>query len=650
MLRFKKLSLVSIALAFFIAPQIAAAQEHDFKLALTCAAVPIVADTMLSGHVLAAKEDAAFVDRVVEAFAGSIDPGESLLTEAEYQALERRVRMLVKAVRKGDCSDFAQLRKDQVQWQKEMEDFARKELAKDRPIDKSLVLELDPDKRPRPRNAEEQAKLRRALLDFQLANYLAADTKLEEAKEKLLHRYELFTRRMGEQTDADIYGAFLNSYAQALDPHTTYFSTEDMEDFQIQMQLSLQGIGAVLRSKDGYTTVEEVVAGGAADRHGKLKPKDQIIAVAQGAGEPVDVIDMDLRDVVRLIRGKKGTKVTLTVLRKGETTQRLRFTIVRDKIDLAEQAAQLSWREVKRGKKTLKVAIIDLPSFYLGEKQGDRSSAEDMTRLVKEAKSKGADAMVLDLSRNGGGVLNSAVQISGLFIERGPIVGVSAGNPKLRPRLLNDDDPAVHWDGPLVVLTSKVSASASEILAGALQDYGRAVVVGDTHTYGKGSVQQLHPLPPGIGMLKVTTALYFLPAGDSTQSSGVTADVVVPSIFEPLEIGEKHQKNAMAPMSVKAFSTADVNEKGAWKKVSSQVVAGLKKKSARRIAKSAEFKKLAKEIAKADSDDTTVKLSEILAEGKSGQQDDDDDKPNKNELSLQAKEAAEIAADLAEAL
>jgi carboxyl-terminal processing protease len=635
------LALVPIAL--FGQPRDVGAQLGDLQLSLTCRALPMVSDGLMRSHVSGEKADNGFAREVAELWAERIDPTETLLTEAEYQQLEKRLYRLVKSARKGECADFTALKKDHVEWQKELEDHVRK-VVKNATIDKSRTLNLDPDKRPRPTNEKEQNQLRRALIDLQLANYIASGIKEAEARKKLVHRYELRTKRIEEQTPQDLYGLFLKSYAAALDPHSTYFTPEDVEDFKIQMQLSLQGIGAMLSSRDGMTVVEEIVPGGAADEHGKLKPKDQIISVAQGPdAEAVNVIDMDLRDVVRMIRGKKGTKVTLTVLRKGEDTTRHKFTIVRDKIDLKEQAAKLEWRKVKRGDKTLKLAVIELPSFYHGD---DRDSVRDVAKLLKKARKGKADGIMLDLSRNGGGLLKAAVEISGLFVETGGIVGVGSANGKKKPEVLEDPDSRVQWDGPLVVLTSKISASASEILAGSLQDYRRAIVVGDKHTYGKGSVQQLNQLPPGLGLLKVTTALYFLPGGQSTQSTGVTADIEIPSAFSKLEIGERHQPNALAPVSTKSFVSKKANASKKWEPVDAKTIGKLRKKSKARIASDAEFKELQKKIAESDPEDTEVEIAEILGESNGEDSEDAEEEKDEDELTLQAIEATEILADL----
>ena len=643
---------LAISFAFVMVLSASPAAAQDFNMSLSCAALPLVADGFHAQHVSGSKFNNTLARRVAKNWAERIDPTEALLTQSEYAKLETRLLTLVKSIRNRECADFTKLHADQVKWQEDLEKHVREVvMGKGFAIDKKRELELDPEKRDRPKTDADQAKLRRGLIEFQLANYLASDVKEKEAREKLVHRYELFTRRVKEMNKADLYGVFLNAYAAALDPHTTYFSPEDMEDFRIQMQLSLTGIGAVLSSRDGLTIVEEVVPGGAADEHGVLRPKDQIIAVKQGTakakGDVVDVIDMDLRDVVRLIRGKKGTQVTLTVLRKGDKTERLQLTITRDVIDLKQSAAKLEWHTVKRGKKSQKIAIIDLPSFYMGDRPGARDSAVDVAKLLGEAKQKGADAVVLDLSRNGGGVLQSAVSISGLFIERGGIVAATSRGRGI-PEVLEDKDPTVQWNGPLVVLTSKVSASASEILAGALQDYGRAVVVGDEHTYGKGSVQQLNQLPPGLGMLKVTTALYYLPGGQSTQSAGVRPDIVVPSIFATMEIGERHQDNALPTAATKAFASPVANSKGSWTPVPRDLVGTLKQRSAARVKKDKEFVKLRKELADKDVNETRIKIADILQDASDEKKKEaEQGKKDDEELSIQAKEAAQVAADLA---
>ena len=354
-----------------------------------------------------------------------------------------------------------------------------------------------------------------------MSNYLGAGEKLPEAKRLLAHRYELRTKRLRELPQWEIYSIFLDSFATALDPHSNYLSPEAVEDFRISMSLSLEGIGVALSERDGYSVVERIIPGGAADRIEKgLEPNDKIIAVAEDGGESVNIVDMPLREAVSLIRGKKGTKVHLTVLRQGDETQRFPLAIVRDKIDLAEQAASLRFETRERNGKPFKLAIIDLPSFYGDSDPGQRQCTDDVEKLLEQVKEAKADGLLLDLSRNGGGLLEHAVKISGFFIRKGEVVGVQNARGQLS--VLSDRDERILYTGPMVVHVSRVSASASEILAGALKDYHRAVITGDDHTFGKGTVQTVTPLPPGLGALKITTARFFRPGGQSTQNDGVS--------------------------------------------------------------------------------------------------------------------------------
>ncbi|MCA9538844.1 MAG: PDZ domain-containing protein [Myxococcales bacterium] len=443
-----------------VAPLTADAASKDSPL--ICWTLPSLMNRFLESHVAWREITPELEKRIVTLYAERLDPTESLLTESEYAALEKRVGTLIADVQRGRCDEFDRLKADQLKWHKQMEGYVRETLsAPDLQLDRTIELQTDPDKRPRPKTPAERDELRRKLLHFQLANYVRAGTKLDEAKKRLIHRYELITRRVDEQTQADIFSGFLDAFANALDPHTTYFSADDLEDFRISMNLSLEGIGAVLGSRDGYTVVQEVVPGGAADRHGGLRAKDKIIAVAQGdRGEPVDVIDMALRDVVRQIRGKKGTKVKLTVLRQGERTESHDFVITRDKIDLKEQAAKLRWQEETVNGRKLKLAIIELPSFYGGRRDGGgRDCTEDVRGLLEEARRKKADGLLLDLSRNGGGLLQAAVDISGFFLHRGPVVAIDG--PSTPSQVLADDDGDVQFNGPMVVLISRGSASAS---------------------------------------------------------------------------------------------------------------------------------------------------------------------------------------------
>lgn len=623
--------------------------------ALSCGAMPVLMDRYSQLHISGKQRDAAFVEQVAKIFLDRYDASKSMLTADEAERLKGQVRSFFKDVDSGSCASVGVIRAEQLAYQQGIEVFVKTLLGDPKyKLDKSIRLELDPEKRGRAKTQAELDELRTKLVAFQVANLVHSGATLDAARQKVIKRYELATRRVKELEEADMYTMLLDAYADAFDPHTSYFSAEDLEDFRISMQLSLEGIGAVLRSQDGFTTIAEIVHGGAADREGTLRPEDKITAVAQGDdGGPVDVIDMSLRDVVRMIRGKKGTKVRLTVLRGGAKTQTFTVSIVRDKIDLEEQAAKLRWEDVERDGQKLKLAILSLPSFYGSSDDKGRDCAQDVAKLLNEARNGGADGIVLDLSSNSGGLLQSAVEIGGLFIKSGGIVRVEGEGG--RNQTLEDTDQRIQWSGPLVVLTSRLSASASEIVAGALKDYHRAIIVGDDQTYGKGSVQNVVNLPEGLGAMKVTTALFFRPSGESTQLDGVAADIVVPSVFNQPRFGERSHDNALPHRKTINF-TADQstsNSVTGWKPITDGIIKQLAAASAKRQKASADFKKVAETLAKAEKKDTSVTVGEILdGKGDDGDEELDaktaeDKAKDKDKLSPEALEALQILADLA---
>jgi carboxyl-terminal processing protease len=453
------------------------------------------------------------------------------------------------------------------------------------------------------------------LVHFQMSNYVSAGETLEEAKRLITHRYELRTSRLADLDTVDLYTAFLDAFASSLDPHSNYLSAEVLEDFRISMTLSLEGIGVALSERDGYSVVERIIPGGAAERLGVLEPKDKLITVAQEDGEPVNIIDMPLREVVSLIRGKKGTKVQLNVLRQGEHTERFPVTIVRDKVNLEEQAAKLEFKEREVEGRKLKLAVLELPSFYGGANPNERQSTEDVARLLRQVNAEKADGLVLDLSRNGGGLLDHAVTISGYFVRKGEVVGVE--DAQGRRQILSDDDASILFSGPMVVHTSRISASAAEILAGALKDYKRAVITGDDHTFGKGTVQTVSSLPPGQGALKITTAMFFRPGGRSTQNAGVQSDVVIPSLLTSDDFGEKTQRFALENQSTTPFLSSYANAApptNRWRPISNDLVSKLAKQSEARIGANPEFSEIREKLSEAATNNGEIRLAEMLKE------------------------------------
>ncbi|MEE8395043.1 MAG: carboxy terminal-processing peptidase [bacterium] len=413
---------------------------------------------------------------------------------------------------------------------------------------------LDRSEEPYPADAADAERLWAKRLKFELLQRVLGGAKEEEAKQSLRRRYRSRRLELQRYSRNDVVAEFLNSFTAVYDPHSSYLSPDRRENFDISLRLSFEGIGATLRWEDGLTVVATIIAGGAAFREGNLKPDDRIVSVAQGRnGRFEGVRDMRLIEVVKKIRGPKGTTVRLLVLRKGDgpVEDRVEIAIVRDKINLTEAEAKARVIETKAaaGVPPYRIGLITLPSFYVDFSRRNahprdyKSSSRDVKKILKKFQGENIDGVLLDLRNNGGGGLDEAVTLSGLFLPRGPVVLVK----DLRGRLQRYRNPRRQplYKGPLVVLTNRYSASASEILAGALKDYGRAVLVGDRSTFGKGTVQNIIALPPGLGALKTTVAKFYRPGSSSTQNRGVVPDIVLPSLNNHLEIGESSLDNAL---------------------------------------------------------------------------------------------------------
>jgi carboxyl-terminal processing protease len=635
---------------------IAAGSAGPARAALTCGDLRDLSTLLLQKHIRIHMMTPEVRARAVQTYIQRIDPQRLLYLQAEQERLAERLEDAFLQVRAGECAKLRAIHEDSVARAREQEAYVRKFVgAAGYQVDTNAEIVLDPEKRGWPATAAQRDAWLEALLHFQVSNFLSSGEPLEEAKKRIVHRYELRTARMAELEREDLYAGFLDALANALDPHSSYLTQDALDDFQIQMELSLEGIGVALSERDGYSVVEQVIPGGAADRLGVLQPQDRIVAVAEEGQTPVDIIDMPLREVVNRIRGKKGTKVHLTVVREGDKTERFHVAIVRDKIDLEEQAAKLRLETVEKESKQLKLAVIELPSFY-GDGDGDpnkRQGSRDVQRLLEQAKREKAQGLLLDLSRNGGGLLDDAVRISGFFLRRGGIVAVQSSED--RTRVLEDPDGELVWPGPLVLLTSRVSASASEILAGAMKDYRRAVVVGDAHTFGKGTVQSLIPLRPGLGALKITTGLFFRPGGASTQHEGVAADVVLPSVLTEDLVGERTQPHSLKVESIQSFVSASANgdQDGAhFLPVSHPLLSELARRSQARVSNNQMFREIEEQVAKRTADNGVVRLSELLAEQEQEKaKNDGEKKPTQAARSEDAPtphldEALQVLADL----
>jgi carboxyl-terminal processing protease len=582
---------------------------------LECSFVPKIVDLFLKNHYLYHQMNDELKARTVEQFIKQMDPSKTLLLEEDLPKLREQLTLEFTTAEKGDCAPLLSAKETWQSRAAENETIVKEILGNNYQVDSNTELILDSKKRSFPKTLADKKKILRKMVDFQVSNLLISKIKMAEAKKQLIHRYELVTKRIKEQKLTQTIAHFADSFSSSLDPHSNFMGPDELEDFQIQMGLSLEGIGAVLRYQDGFTVIDSLVKGGSADRAKVLKSKDKIIAVSQETGNPVSTVDMDLRDVVKLIRGKKGTKVTLTVLRQGKETQTLQATLVRDKVNLVDQSAKISYNKQTINGKTYNIGIIDLPSFYGMGGKGSRSCSADVKELLVQANKNNVDGIILNLSRNGGGLLDEAVKISGLFIQKGG--SVATKNTAAQVDILKDNEPSVVYRGPLAVVISRLSASASEILAGALKNYKRAVIIGGDHTFGKGSVQALSDLPSGLGGMKVTTAMFFTPGGQSTQLLGVSSDIVLPSVLNNDDIGEKILDYPLPPQSIPSFISPEANsseESLHWSPLTEAQLTRLTKLSKDRVTKDATFAEIVKRIDKTKKQNGVVKIADIQKE------------------------------------
>lgn len=470
-----------------------------------------------------------------------------------------------------------------------------KELLK-QPMDfkNDATVELSRQKSPWPKNQAEADQLWRGRIANELLQEHLSEHPIEPAPQLVSRRYERVAKNVHEQDKDEQMKLFLDALAQAYDPHSEYLSKADMKNFSINMGLSLVGIGAMLRSEDGYAKIESLVPGGPAQTDGKLKVGDRITAVAQGQSEYVDVREMRLDKVVEMIRGKKGTRVRLLVLPSdaADPSRRKNVELVRDEIKLKDQEARadIIIKKDENGE-PIKLGWLTLPSFYADMDRHQKSTTRDVLALLKRLKKENIAGLVVDLRKNGGGSLEEALSLTGLFLKSGPIVQTKDYNGTIR--ISSDPDSGIAYAGPMVVLTSRQSASASEIFAAALQDYGRAVVVGDKNTFGKGTVQTILPIgrfasllgshTDEDGALKLTIQKFYRVAGGSTQLHGVTSDIVLPSLSDLPEFGEGALKNALP------YDEVTKAKYGKWSDNHSLFIEQLRRRSEERVKGDPEF-------------------------------------------------------------
>ena len=448
------------------------------------------------------------------------------------------------------------------------------------------TVQLNREGAPWPQTQDEAKELWRLALKSRVLGGKLAGQELDEIGETLTKRVKNSLRLIRQTRSEDVFQLFINAFTQTYDKHTQYFSPRDSADFNIHMSLSLEGIGAVLGTEDEYTVVHRLVKGGPADLGGDLKATDRIVAVSQSAHEPfVDIVGWRTDEVVELIRGPKGSPVLLKVMPKGQDIAETRVVeIVRDVVKLEEQAANKAVLDVQQHGRQHRIGVVTVPTFYIDFKalrNGDpnyTSTTRDVARLIGDLKTEGIDGLIVDLRNNGGGSLQEAVELAGLFVKSGPVVQVS--NMRHRPDVYADTDEHAVWGGPLAVIVNGLSASASEIFAGAIQDYGLGIVVG-SKTFGKGTVQSMVSLQRGE--LKITERQFFRVSGEGTERNGVDPDIAFPV--------PEGRFNQLAS-SVGAIDTPDQRIAPAQFQASNQVgrlLESLRVRHAERVADDPEF-------------------------------------------------------------
>ncbi|MEY2562709.1 MAG: carboxyl-terminal processing protease [Verrucomicrobiota bacterium] len=496
-----------------------------------------------------------------------------------------------------------------------------KEMLKE-PVDykNDATIEVSRQKSPWPKDEADADGIWRGRIASELLQEHLSEHPIEPGPQLITRRYERLSRTVHEQDKDEQVKLFLDALSQAYDPHSEYLSKSDLKNFSINMGLSLVGIGAMLRSEDGYAKIESLVVGGPAQVDGRLKVGDRITAVAQGSSEFSDVRDMRLDKVVEQIRGKKGTHVRLLVIPADspDPSKRKTVDLVRDEIKLKDQEARADIIIKKDANgEPVKLGWITLPSFYADMDKHQKSTTRDVLLLLKRLKKENISGLVVDLRRNGGGSLEEAIALTGLFLKSGPVVQTKGSNGNIV--VSSDPDPGIAYAGPLVVLTSRQSASASEIFAAALQDYGRALIVGDKSTFGKGTVQTILEIgrftsllgnrSQEDGALKLTIQKFYRVAGGSTQLHGVESDIVLPSLSDLPEFGEGALKNCLPYDEVpKAKFTK-------WNDSSHQLFTDeLKRRSEARVQANQEFRYVMEDMARLRKrlDENRISLNEDI--------------------------------------
>ncbi len=550
-----------VALVAFLLPALAVASAASPTLEQSDrhAKVSRLVTTLFErSHYRQIRVDDSVSSRVLDRYIEVMDGNRQYFLASDIEGFDKYRYELDDAVKRGELAPIFDIYSVYVERTRQRLDFALSQLDSEPDFTIDERYEFDRTDKPWAESEEALDEVWRRRVKNDALTLVLTGKSWDETAEILRKRYERVVKRLSQVNSDDVFESFMNAYSHTFDPHSSYFSPRNSEEYRIQMSLSYDGIGASLAVQDDYVSILNIIPGGPAAVDGSLKPNDRITAVGQGdSGELVDVVGWRLDEVVELIRGPGGTVVRLQILPAGAApgSQEDVLALTRDKIKLEAQAAKKERLEIQRGDETLHVGVIDVPSFYqdfnaraAGEKDYT-STTSDVKRLIGELEEEGIDGLVIDLRNNGGGHLSEATALTGLFIDRGPIVQLRNTNGRIE--VLDDPMPTKVYDGPLLVLVNRYSASASEIFAAAIQDYNRGVVVGQ-QTFGKGTVQNLYPLDryapgrdPQFGQLTLTIGKYYRVTGGSTQHRGVIPDIELPSAVDSELVGESARDSAL---------------------------------------------------------------------------------------------------------
>ncbi|WP_413724612.1 carboxy terminal-processing peptidase [Sodalis sp. RH16] len=533
--------------------------------------------------------DDAFSEKIFARYLNMLDYSHNVLLASDIARFSDKKDQLDDELKNGKLDVPFALYNLAQQRRFERYEYALAQLAKPMDFTGSDTIDLDRSKAPWPQSEAELNKLWDAKVKYDELSLKLTGKKDDEIRDILTKRYQFAIRRLAQSNSEDVFQMVMNAFAHEIDPHTNYLSPRNTEQFNTEMSLSLEGIGAVLQMDDDYTVINSLVPGGPAAKSKTIMVGDRVVGVGQTGKPMVDVIGWRLDDVVSLIKGPKGSKVRLEILPAGKGTKTRIVTVIRERIRLEDRAVKMTIKQVGQQK----VAVLDIPGFYVG-------LTDDVKVQLQKLEKQNVSSVIIDLRTNGGGALTEAVSLSGLFIPSGPIVQVRDNNGKIRED--SDNDGIVYYKGPLVVLVDRFSASASEIFAAAMQDYGRALIVGEP-TFGKGTVQQyrslnriydqmLRPDWPPLGSIQYTIQKFYRINGGSTQRKGVVPDIIMPTGYETdIETGEKFEDNALPWDSINA---ATYTKSGDLKPFAAELL----KAHQARIAADPEFQYIAQDIAR----------------------------------------------------